>query len=76
MVRRRPFIETLGCLVVCASLCAGCGGDSTETGPAEEPAKGPGVAAGGGTGDPKAPEFGPAKKGEKGAAPKAAEKKK
>jgi hypothetical protein len=70
VVRRR-----LGMLMACAALCAGCGGDSTETEPAEEPNAGPGIAAGGGKAEKGSP-FGAGGKTEKAASEKPADKKK
>ncbi|MDR3635432.1 MAG: hypothetical protein P4L84_16625 [Isosphaeraceae bacterium] len=66
--------RVLGLLAVSVPLHAGCG-ESIETAPAVEPNAGPGVAAGGGKSDPKAPAFGPAGKTTKAAPEKAAEKK-
>jgi hypothetical protein len=69
--RVRRFVIAL---LACAPLCAGCG-DTVGTAPAVEPSAGPGVAAGGGKAELKAPPFAPAGKAEKSAPEKPAEKK-
>ena len=67
--------KLLALLLACVPLCVGCGGDTAETEPADEPSIGPGGPPGGGKGEPTTSPFGSGK-GEKAAPAKPAEKSK